>query len=355
MSLSAVRGAIGIAIQPAMGTTITDDAAYIYLPTLNANLMGEQIAQPLPPEVGGSYISRGSYKAAVRGRGEIALIPRVNTIGYLLRSAFNGEAVTANAATGLDANNVQVNRHLHRFTARDNAAPIWLSARRYVANALAEQITDCRVGMFRLEVAASNVANAAIQMLGRDTHEIPPADVYVPDGPVFLTAHAQVLSEGVEFIVDRMTIEIGLQLTDNEFRVGSYYLDDITALQRAVTVTCDVRVKSRDLWSKVYRYGGAAPAAGAIGSWSPIIYRAGMSLKLFSNAPVTGTAPPQYLEIAMPALDFLTLPVQMAGAELVRAQLQTMVTLDDDNWAGHDAAIQPISVDLMDDRATPYA
>lgn len=355
MSLSAIRGALGLAVQSTKGTAVTADNLYTYLPTLNANAMGEQIAQPLPPEVGGTYFSRGSYKAALRARGEIQLIPRVGTLGFLLRSVFNGEAITANAATGIDGGGATVNRHLHRFTARVDLDPIWLSVRRYVASAWGEQLTDCRVGMFRLEIAASNVANAAVQLLGRDAVEIPGAEQMIGDDHVFLTANATVQSEGVDFIVDKLTIEAGLQLTDNEFRIGAYGLDDITALQRAVTVTADVRIKSRDLWSKVYRYGGAAPAAGTTGAWNPTIYRAGLNLRMLANEPVTGTAPAQYIDINMPALDFLTIPVQVAGAELVRAQLQTMVTLGSDNWAGHADGVQPITIDLMDSRATVYA
>jgi hypothetical protein len=344
MSLSSLKAALGVGFQSGQGHA-ADDADMTYIPVLNANVAPEQLAQNLPPEVGGAYFSRGAYKAGVRSRGDLALIPRAQSVGLLLRSLFHLEQV---APSG--------NMTSHRFTPGDStaSAPKWLTLRRMVGNYWGEQMIDARIGSFRIDVAAANVANVSVQLLGGGFHEIPGAEVFVPDEPFFITCSADVIDgNGTTVIVDRLSIEIGVQLTDNEFRVGSYFLDDITQLQRMAQITADVRIKSRDWFSRVFRNGAAAPGAGAQGAWDPVLYRAGLYLTLRSNEVV-----PQLLRLNFAALDYLTLPVQVTGAELVRAQLTATVTLDADNYdlaSETGGALQPVEVVLINNRTTAYA
>jgi hypothetical protein len=348
MSLSSLKGSVGVGIQAAKGTPAT---TFAYFPTLNANVTGEQMAQNLPPEVGGTYFSRGAYKAGLRARGELAMIPRPDSVGWLLRSLFNAES----QAISTDVDAAAVLLHDHVFTVGDTAAHPhkWLTVRRSVSGAYGEQMSDARVGSFRIEAAAAGVVQTSVQLLGGLHSEIPGEDVMAEDGPVFLTCSADVTEGGAPFIVDRISVEAGAQLSDNEFRVGSYYLDDITLLQRAVTIQADVRIKARDLVAKVYRNNAAAPAAGTLGAWSPVLYRSGIVLE-FRTAEVV----PQILRIEMPGVDFLTLPVQLSGAEIVRAQLSASVTLDVDNFDAADAdsaTLQPIKITLRNARTTLYA
>lgn len=342
MSLSSLKGAVGVGIQSARGTPAT---TLNYFPTLNANVTGEQMAQNLPPEVGGTYFSRGAYKAGLRSRGEVALLPRPNSIGWLLAGLFNREVVTADATSGLND---------HVFTVGDSLAypNKWLTVRRMVNNAYGEQMEDARIGGFRVEIAAANVVQTSVQLIGGQHGEIVGADVYAPDEPVFITCNANVTEGGAPFIVDRIAIDMGAQLTDNEFRVGSYFLDDITLLQRQVTIQADVRIKSRDLFAKVYRNGGVAPVGPALGGWSPTLYRSAVVLEMS-----TSEIKPQILRIELPGVDFLTMPVQMSGAELIRAQLTASVTLSDDNFdvANPNGVLQPIKITLRNERATIYS
>jgi hypothetical protein len=317
---------------------------------LNANVTGEQMAQNLPPEVGGTFFSRGAYKAGLRSRGEIALLPRPNSIGWLLAGLFNAESQAISTDTAAAAALL----HDHNFTVGDTSATPnkWLTVRRYVAGSYGEQMSDARVGSFRIEAAAANVVQTSVQLLGGIHSEIPGANIMADDEPTFITCNADVTEGGAPFVVDRISLEAGAQLSDNEFRVGSYYLDDITLLQRAVTIQADVRIKARDLFAKVYRNSAAAPAAGALGAWSPVLYRSGIVIELRTAEVV-----PQVLRIELPGVDFLTLPVQMSGAEIIRAQLSASVTLASDNFNPADAAdavLQPIKIMLRNSQTTAY-
>lgn len=348
MSHSSLKSAVSVGFQSAKGV---NDATLLAFPTLNANISGEQMAQNLPPEVGGSYFSRGAYKAALRSRGEIAFIPRAKAIGFLLGSILHREVVTDNGGV-----------YEHMFTHGDATAtpPKWLTVQRMVSNIFGEKILDARVGALRFDIAAANVVNATAQLLGGNYEEVDGADITVGDDPFFITCNTTVTSQAVgltsqadEFIVDRLSVDIGVQLTDNEFRVGSYYLDDITQLARMVQITADVRIKDRALYSKIYRNNAATPSVAGNGDWSPTIFRGDMNILMRTNE-----ATPKTLEIDLEALDFLTLPIQVTGNELIRAQLTASVTLGADNWNAadlNDPLYQPVTVKLNNDRADAYA
>jgi hypothetical protein len=344
MGISSLRGVVGVGIQSALGTPAT---SFTYFPALSANVTGEQIAQALPPEVGGSLFSRGSYKGGVLSRGEVSFVIRPNLVGPLLRSLFAQETVTAvNGQTG---------RWDHLFRVGDHlpAQRRWLTVRRYVGPVYGEQISDAAVGQFNIEVAATNVANATVQLVGRQWDEIA-ADpsISAATGDFFQATAASVQMGGNAFIVDRATISIGAELTDNEFTVGSYYLDEITMLRRMATITADVRIRNRDLMARVYRNNAAAPTGTGLGAWSPVIFRTS-----FTATFVTSENPPQQLVINFPSVDLLTLNVQMQGNELIRAQLQGNVSLTSTNYdAGNPGSdtLQPIFVTLRNNREDPY-
>jgi hypothetical protein len=303
------------------------------------------MAQNLPPEVGGAYYSRGAYKAGIRARGDLSLIPRPISIGWLIASFLHSETVGAAAgAAGL---------YDHVFTPGDTIATPhkWLTVQRMVSTLYGEQMNNARVGSFRLEINAANIVQGSVNVLGAGWGETLGSNIVTADEPAFATCISSVNEGGAEFIVDRVALELGSQLTDNEFRVGSFFLDDITQLQRAVQIQMDVRIKRRDLLAKVYRNSAAAPGAGALGSWSPTIYRSSLSIRM--NTAETAT---QYLQIDLPGVDFLTLPVGMAGAELVRAQLTASVSLSSDNFNPSLPAgvLQPVTATLRNSKPTVY-
>ena len=339
MSLSSLKAAIGVGMQSARNALATD---IHYIPVLSANVTGEQMVQPIPPEVGGSLYSRGVYKAGMRSRGELAAVLRPNTVGWLLAGEFGRETVAAAGAL-----------YDHVFTAGDDATNKWMTVQRLLAGAYGEQMRDGRVGSFRLEAAAANVVQGSVQLVGGQWEEIPSASVYAEDDFPFVTCVGAISEAGSAMTVDSISVDIGAQLTDNEFTIGSYTLDDITMLQRALSLQISTRLKSRDMVAKVYRNNAVAPTSGQRGAWSPIVYRTSMTLQ-FNTAEVD----PQFLKIELPGVNFVTFPVQVQGADLIRAQLTAMVSLAADNFDPanpNDPAKQPVKITLRNKRAQKYS
>src|SRR6202035_4265706 len=113
----------------------------------------------------------------------------------------------------------------------------------------------------------------------------------VQEGGAIITANAA--------RVERFSITYTNQLSEDQNVVGSYYLDDVTLLQRTVTVDMDFVVKDAALYQAVYLNGGAIGNA-----WSPQIYRGALDVTLNSLNMIGATTQPYQLEFVFPGLDF---------------------------------------------------
>jgi hypothetical protein len=122
--------------------------------------------------------------------------------------------------------------------------------------------------------------------------------------------------------IERFSLNYANQLSNDESVVGSFYLQDVTLLQRTVTADMDFVVRDAELYKAVYLNGGAVGSA-----WNPQIYRGTLTLTLNSSVNIASTTQPYQLVLNFPGLDFMMLPINLSGADLVRATLSTQVTL----------------------------
>src|SRR5438445_10402562 len=99
MSKTALTGAIGFARQSAKD--IAAATGFLYMPSTSVSLEPQQNAQTLPPEIGGDYFPRGSYKSSVSGNGTVGFLVRPRSIGHLLNMLTGSDTVlTATPVAG---------------------------------------------------------------------------------------------------------------------------------------------------------------------------------------------------------------------------------------------------------------
>src|SRR5262249_49490612 len=79
-------------------------------------------------------------------------------------------------------------------------------------------------------------------------------------------------------------------------------------------------IRDAELVRAVYRNGGT-------GAWSPTIYRGSLHVTLTSEAVVPTTTQTYQLDIDLPGIDFLMMPVPVQGVQLFLANLSAQVTL----------------------------
>lgn len=308
-----------------------------YLPATSIGLNMNQNAQTLPPEVGGDYFLRGSYKASVMGGGDVAMVARPNGIGQLFMALCGQDTVTPVPS--------QSGAYSHAMTPFAPSAGVdlpWFTLIKDVAKVsnvaatatVAEQYLNSKLSSFRLDVPKSSIATCQSSWVSTTPSVVTGASLgseVFDTTPQFQTCNAAVTltpegsgsnisSNAVK--VERFSFTYNNSTTNDEFSVGNYYLEDVTLLQRTVTVDMDFVVRDSAVYQAVYLNSGAIP-----GAWSPTIYRGALTLTLNSGINVPSTTQPYQLVLTFPGLDFLMMPIQLSGADLVRATLSTQVTL----------------------------
>lgn len=324
MSRTAVIGAFGFARQSAKDSI---PSSFTYAPATAINLNMQQNTATLPPEIGGSYFLRGSYKASVSGGGDTGLIVRPNSFGNAL-IAFSG-VDNVSPVSG------QAGAYTHVFTPFTPAAGVdlpWFCLQKDISKFAAEQFLNAKLQAIRLDIPKAGIVTAQASWLATTPSCIASiSDPTLDNTPQFQTALATVAltPEGSgsnisanSIKMERFSLNMANNLSQDEYSVGSLFLDDITLLQKTVNVDMDIVIRDMELYKAVYLNGGSIP-----GSWSATIYRGHLNILLTSTAVIGSTTQPYTLEVELPGLDFLMMPISLQGADLVRATLSSQVTL----------------------------
>jgi hypothetical protein len=285
------------------------------------------VAQTLPPEVGGSYLPRLSYKAGVSAGGSVSFNVRPDSFGHFLFMACGQSTDTSVPA--------QTGAYQHVMTpfapSVSNDLP-WYTVVSDIAKLYAEQVIDTRLSSLQMSIPKASLATATASLYGLTPSEIAvPGTETLDTGPIFQSCLATVnLVDEVggtsisanSIIPDQVQLTFNSNLAQDESVVGSFYPVDATLLQRSVDVSYDITLRDPDLVRAVYRNGGTS-------AWSPTMYRGHLTLTLTSSSNIAGTTQPYSLEIDMPGIDFLMMPISMSGGQLIRANLSAQVTLGD--------------------------
>lgn len=323
MSKTSLAGAIGFGHQSAKDSVAT---SFLYMPATSINLNQNQNAQTLPPEIGGDYFLRGSYKASVMASGDASFVVRPNSLGHLLLMMAGVDTVT-NPSSGVYQHTITP------FTAGSGLDLPWYTGIKDVSGLLAEQYLNMRLGSLRLDVPKSSIMTGQASLVATTPSSVTSGSLGTKTfdtSPQFQTCLASVAltQEGGSTIsanslkVERFSLSYGNNLSNDEFSVGNYYLDDITLLQRTVNVDMDFIVRDSALYQAVYLNGGSIP-----NTWSPTLYRGTLGLTMTGATNIPTTSTPYSCVFNFPGLDFLMFPLPMSGADLVRATLSTQVTL----------------------------
>lgn len=322
MSRTALVGAFGMGLQSAKGTVAP---SITYFPVETAGVVVQQNSQVLPPEIGGSYLPRLSYKAGASASGSVSFNVRPDSFGHLLFALCGQSTDTAVPA--------QSGAYQHVMTpfapSVSNDLP-WYTLVTDVAKLYADQVIDSRLSSLQLSVPKAGVVTSSASFFGLTPSEIAvPGTEVVDTGPVFQSCVAtvdlvdevgQTTISANSITPDQVQMTFNSSLAQDEQVVGSYYPVDATLLQRTVDISYDITVRDAALVRAVYRNGGTS-------AWSPTMYRGHLTLTLNSPTVIGATTQAYQLVIDIPGMDFLMMPISMSGAQLIRANLSGQVTL----------------------------
>ncbi len=265
---------LGFAKQTALGTPNTTDASFKYLLFNEGGMGPENRTLPLDPEVGGGAMLRDVVKVGVLSRGQIAFIPRPDTLGNMLLGA-TGNVVSTDNTT----------HHTHVFTLGANqfAAPYY-TFRSSPGALWGEQFQDCRFSALSLAWRGANFVRGEAAMMGGLPTRVSPttwgAAPKTDGGPQFLAPVSNIsVPTGTDLKVISGAFSMGMNIPmDEQWVTGSYSPDAFDITQRAFQLSLVVKITDDALYKKAM-YN---PASG--NDWAAAMFReADIDLNLKSS------------------------------------------------------------------------
>lgn len=326
MSKSSLAGVLGLHSQTAKGTAAT---SLNYLPALSIGLDTIQNTQAYNPEIAGDFFVRGAYKAGVTAGGNVSLYVRPNGVGNILYGMCGVDTVTpVPGQTGA------YSHVLTPFTPSSGLSLPWMTAVKSVGGLYADQYVDMLVGSVSMDLTAKSLATMQASFFGLTPSETTVPTGYTPDSTtafntcvatITLTneANGNPISANSS-LAERITLNFQNQLSQDESAIGSYYNVDSTLLQRRADISFDTVIRDPNLVRAVLRNGGTS-------AWSPTVFRGHLHITLTSTDVIPSTTQNYSLDIDFPGVDFMTMPVPLQGASLIRATLSAQVSLGTNN------------------------
>ena len=281
---------IGIAEQTAFGTPNTTDNSFDYLLFTQGGLSVAPVNVPLDMEVGGGAVLRDVIKGGVVTGGQLQVIPRPNTLGWVIKG-MTGNVVSVD---GLDGS------YTHTFTlGADPFAAPYFTARIAPGNMWGEQYQDMRFTSLALQWRGGRFLTGAYGLIGGLPAKVASmsswnAAAKIDGGPQFLAPLGDIeLPSGTKLNIlsGSFAAQASIPL-DEQWIVGQYTPQNFDITQRAYMLQMAVKIVDDSLQKKIMY----DPAGGS--AWLATMLKDGTVKVKFSAAANAGTTPTPYsLEI----------------------------------------------------------
>lgn len=236
MGFSSQSGQVAFREQTAKGTKAADiESAGIAMRFTSGGLAGERELLVPDAEIGGGRDVQGGLLGTISFAGDFEYYVRMNSLATQLKAVL-GVAVSAPGD--------EAGAHEHTITPSDGALPFYTIYERISNGLLVSNYIDCAANTFSLEVEPNGQMTATTGWIGaRNEIDVPQLDLtpVYDNGPMTAGTNVTVSYDGVEVPAKSFSTEISNNIEDDDFRLGSYFLNDMTPKQREVSNTLSIR------------------------------------------------------------------------------------------------------------------
>lgn len=252
MGYSSQAGQLLVRRQTAEGVVATDMAtAAIGILLRSGSLSSNRELMVLDDEIGGGRDKKGAYLGAASWSGDYEFYARPDAFLTLLSGALGTNAAPV-TATGVTT---------HTVTPSDLGQLPFFTIEEGIGAALETyKYQDAVVNTFHLEVDANGYLMGTAGIIAkRQTAGVTRTDgsALYDNGPVFVGSNTSVTFGGVTLPAKSFSLDINNNFADDNYMLGSFYLNDLTPQGREITSSFNIRHANSALWRQA-TYGAAA-------------------------------------------------------------------------------------------------
>jgi hypothetical protein len=260
MGFSSQSGQVGFMTQAGVGVFPAGFAAGAEFMKLRSGSLGpNRDLLVADPEIGGGRDTVDAYLGAVSFSGDYEFYVRLEALPTLLKAA---------CGTNVDSGTLATGGAVHTITPLDAATLPYLAVEENIGGSLETfQYTDAVVNTFHLEAEANGYLMgtagliAKTQIAGATKTPTPTWD----NSPMIVGTNITITLGGVTLPAKSFSLDINNNFEDDDFRLGSFFLGDLTAKSREVSGSVTIRPADSALWRRaVYGVPGATQAGGLV-------------------------------------------------------------------------------------------
>lgn len=281
MGYSSQAGQIILATQTARGVPAPIDETTGVAMKLRSGSLAPNRELLIPDaEIGGGRDVVDAYLGTVSFSGDFEFYARLESITTLLRGALGASATSAGVPV--------VGANTHTITPSDEGQLPFLSVQEKIGAGLdAYDYLDVVVNTFHLEAEANGyLMGTAGLIAARQTATSTPEEAPIWDNsPMIVGTNITITYDAVSLPAKSFSLDINNNFEDDDFRLGSFFINDLTPKRREITLSVSLRHQDKNTFRQATYGTAAATAPGGITTKSPLV----VTCTTYENIGATST------------------------------------------------------------------
>lgn len=258
MGFSSQSGQVLFRTQPTPDTYAADIAtAGVAMKLKSGSLSPSRDLLVTDPEIGSGRDVSAAYLGAVSFSGDYEFYARMESITTMIKNCL-GLAAAPVTATGVTT---------HTMTPTDSGSLPFMSIEEKIGSGMEIfNFVDGVVNTFHLEAEANGFLMGTAGLIARKqtAGNTATASPIWDNSPLIVGTNITVTYGGVTLPAKTFAFDINNNIEDSDWRLGSFYLGDLTAKQREVTGSFSIRPSNSNLWRQAVYGASAAVAPGGL-------------------------------------------------------------------------------------------
>lgn len=231
------------------------------------------------PEIGGGRDTVDAYLGAVAWSGDYEFYARLEAMATLLKACLgSGATVTT---TGVST---------HTITPLDSGTLPFLTVEENISSGLeVYQYIDAVVNTFHLEAEANGYLMGTAGLIARKQTAgvTPTASPLWDDSALIVGTNITITYNAVSLPAKSFSLDINNNFEDDDFRLGSFYLGDLTAKSREVNGSFSLRHANSALWRQAVYGTQAATTPGGLTAKNQLVITCTTYEDIVGGTPLT--------------------------------------------------------------------
>jgi hypothetical protein len=307
MSFQSQNGQVGFKTQGTPGAYESPGTGGVFMRTRSGSIGPSRDLLIPDPEIGGNRDIPDAYLGAVSWSGEYDFYARSESLATLLKAAL-GQAATDPDGTAFK----------HTITPAEEALP-WLSVEEAIAGSFEVfEFTDAKVNTLHLEAEANGYLMGTVGVIARTgvAGATKTAAPTVDTNPLIVGTNISVTYNGVTLPAKTFSFDLNNNMEDDDFRLGSFALGDITGKRREVTMGVTVRPQDSALWRQAVMGTPSATQVGGLTTKQQAV------ITCESYEVIAGSTVRHKIEVTVPKAVFAPFTVEPSGDDVLEHDIE---------------------------------